>query len=66
MFKLGLTSASISRIYYPFLKINVIKTRQMLETNEMNVLRKIVGKTSIVIVLSQQIRESYGIQPINE
>ena len=30
------------------------------------VLRKIVGKTKIDTIRSQQIRESYGIQPINE
>ena len=38
----------------------------MLETNEMKVLRKIVGKTKIDRIRSQQIRESCGIQPINE
>ena len=36
----------------------------MLEANEMKVVRKIVGKTDII--RSQQIRESCGIQPINE
>ena len=43
-----------------------IKTRQILEANEMNVLRKIVGKTKVDRIRSQQIRESSGIQPINE
>jgi hypothetical protein len=38
----------------------------MLEANEMNVLKKIVGKTKIDRIRSQQIRESCGIQPINE
>ena len=38
----------------------------MSEANEMKVLRKIVGKTKIDRTRSQQIRESYGIQPINE
>ena len=32
----------------------------------MKVLRKIVGKTEIDRIRSQQIRESCGIQPINE
>ena len=32
----------------------------------MKLLRKIVGKTKIDRIRSQQIRESYGIQPINE
>ena len=38
----------------------------MLEANEMKVLRKIVGKTKIGRIRSQKIRESCGIQPINE
>ena len=38
----------------------------MLEANEMKVLKKIVGKTKIDRIRSQQIRESCGIQPINE
>ena len=38
----------------------------MLESNEMEVLRKIVGKRKIDRIRSQQIRESCGIQPINE
>ena len=38
----------------------------MLEANEMKVQRKIVDKTKIHIIRSQQIRESCGIQPINE
>ena len=37
----------------------------MLEANEMIVLRKIVGKTKIDRIRSQQITESCGIQPIN-
>ena len=40
------------------------RTRQMLEVNEMKVLRKIVGKTEIDRIRSQQIGESYGI-PMN-
>ena len=42
------------------------KTRQMLEANEMKVPRKIDCKTKIDRIRSQQIRESCGIQPINE
>ena len=38
----------------------------MLEANEMKVLRKIVGKTKIDRIRSQQITESCGIQQINE
>ena len=38
----------------------------MLEANQMKVLRKIVGKTKIDRIRNQQIRESCGIQPINE
>ena len=38
----------------------------MLEANEMKVPRKIVGKTKIDRIRSQQIRGSCGIQPINE
>ena len=38
----------------------------MLEANEMKVLRKIIGKTKIDRIRSQQIRESFGIQRINE
>ena len=37
----------------------------MLEENKMKVPRKIVGKTKIERIRSQQIRESRGIQPIN-
>ena len=37
-----------------------------MEANEMKVPRKIVDKTEIDRIRSQQIRESYGIQPINE
>ena len=40
--------------------------RQILEANEMNVPRNIGGKTKIGRTRSQQIRESCGIQPINE
>jgi len=43
-----------------------IKTRQMLEANEMKVLRKIVGKTKINRIRSQQIRKSCSIQPVHE
>ena len=42
------------------------KTRQMLEANENNLLRKIVGKTKINKIRSQQIREFCGIPTINE
>ena len=38
----------------------------MLEANEIKVLSKIVGKTRIDRTRSQQIRESCGIEPINE
>ena len=47
-------------------RAETLKNRQMLEANEMKVLRKIVGKTKIDRIRSQQIRESCGIQPINE
>ena len=42
------------------------ESRQTLEANKKKVLRKIVGKTKMSRIRSQQIRESYGIQPINE
>ena len=38
----------------------------MLEASEIKVLRKIVGKTKIDRIRSQQIREPCGIQSINE
>ena len=38
----------------------------MLEANEKNVLFKIIGKTKIDRIKSQQIRKSNGIQSINE
>ena len=38
----------------------------MFEANEMKVLRKLVGKTKIDRIRSQQIREFSCIQPINE
>ena len=38
----------------------------MLEENEMKVLRKIVCKTKIYRIRSQKIRESCGVQHINE
>ena len=38
----------------------------MLGSNGIKVLRKIVGKTKIDRIRSQQIRESCGTQPINE
>ena len=38
----------------------------MLESNEMNVVKKIDGKTEIHMIRSQQIIESCGIQPISE
>ena len=38
----------------------------MLEANEMKVLRKIVGKTEIDTMRSQQTREPCGIRTINE
>ena len=37
------------------------ETSKILEANEMKVLRKIVGKTKIDRIRSQQIRESCGI-----
>ena len=45
---------------------NKVRNRQMLEANEMKVPRKIVGKTKINRKISQQIRESCGVQPIIE
>ena len=38
----------------------------MLKANWMKALRKIVGKTKIDIIRTQQIRESCGFQSINE
>ena len=38
----------------------------MLKTNEMKISRKIVGKTKIDRIRSQQIRESCGIQLVNK
>ena len=38
----------------------------MLEVNEITLLRKIVSKTKIDRIRSEQIRESCGIQPSNE
>ena len=38
----------------------------MLEANEMKVLREKVGKTKVDRIRGQQIRESCGIQTINE
>ena len=38
----------------------------MLKTNEMKILRKIVGKIKIDRIRSQDIRKFCGIQPINE
>ena len=42
------------------------KPRQMLEANKKKVLWKIVGKTKVNRINSQQIRESCGIQSVNE
>ena len=44
----------------------IIKNQTNVEANEMKVLRKIVSKTKIDRIRKQQIRESCGIQPINE
>ena len=38
----------------------------MLEAKEMTLLRTIVGKTKINRIRGQQIKESCGIQPMNE
>ena len=38
----------------------------MLEANEIKVIRKILDKTKIDIIRSQQIRKFCGIHPINE
>ena len=43
-----------------------IKSRQMLEANEMKLLWKTVGKTKIDKIRSQQMREFCGNQDINE
>jgi hypothetical protein len=53
--------------YQPEPRAETLKTGQMLEANEMKALRKIVGKTKIYRIKSQQqIREPCSIQPINE
>ena len=46
-------------------RVETSKATQMLEANEMKILRKIV-KTKIERIRSQQIGESCGVQPINE
>ena len=38
----------------------------MLKANEMQVLRKLIGKTKIDRIRGQQIRECCVIQPVNE
>jgi hypothetical protein len=38
----------------------------MLEANVMKIPRKIVGETIMIRITRKQIRDSYGIQPINE
>jgi hypothetical protein len=43
-----------------------IQNRTNVGTNEMKILRKIVGKAKIDKIRSQQIRESYSIEPIND
>ena len=48
------------------MEIIYIKIRKKLEAKEMKVIRKIVGKTKINRIRSQEIRESCGIEPINE
>jgi hypothetical protein len=42
------------------------KTKQILETTEMNTFRKTVAKTGLDHVRNQDMREQYGIQPIGE
>ena len=43
-----------------------MKHRQMLEANEVKVIRKIVGKSKMYRIRNQQIRNSCDNQPINE
>jgi len=43
-----------------------IENRTNIGTNEMKILRKIVGKAKIDRIRSQQIRESYSIKSIND
>ena len=47
-------------------KRKTLNPDKFLETNEMKILKKIVSKTEIHRIRGQQIRESGGIQPINE
>ena len=47
-------------------RVETPKTRRMLQANEMKILRKIVDKTKIDRITSQQISESCCIQPIND
>ena len=47
-------------------RVETSETRQMLEANEMKLQRKIVGKTKIDRIRSQQIRESCGIRLIKK
>ena len=42
------------------------KTRQISKANGMKVPRKIIGKSKVDTIRSQQIRETFGIQPIIE
>ena len=48
-------------IYVLETRAETLKTRQTLQANEIKVLRKIVSKTKIDIIRSQQIKESCSI-----
>ena len=49
-----------------FKNLACTKSRQILEANEMKVLRKIVGKPKIDRIKCRQMRESCSIQPVND
>jgi hypothetical protein len=47
-------------------RVDTSKTKQVLETREMNTSRKIIRKTNLDHVSNQDIKQQCGIQPIGE
>lgn len=47
-------------------RVDTAKTKQLLETTELNILRRIIGKTRRDSVRSKEIREECNIQRIEE
>ena len=64
--KIHKTVVRLIMTYAQETRAEISNTRQMLKANQMKVIRKIVGKTKINRIRNQQIRESCGIQSINE